>query len=33
MGIERTAMFAYQIPDMRYFFENDLRFNRQFSIK
>lgn len=33
MGIERTAMFAYQIPDMRYFFENDLRFTRQFTSK
>jgi phenylalanyl-tRNA synthetase alpha chain len=33
MGIERTAMFAYQIPDMRYFFENDLRFIRQFTSK
>ena len=33
MGIERTAMFAYQIPDMRYFFENDLRFIRQFTLK
>jgi len=33
LGIDRTAMFAYQIPDMRYFYENDLRFNRQFSQK
>ena len=33
MGVERTAMFAYQIPDMRYFFENDLRFIRQFTSK
>lgn len=31
MGIERTAMFSYQIPDMRYFYENDLRFIRQFT--
>jgi phenylalanyl-tRNA synthetase alpha chain len=31
LGVERTAMFLYQIPDMRYFFENDLRFNRMFS--
>ncbi len=33
LGVDRTAMFAYQIPDMRYFYENDLRFIRQFSIK
>lgn len=33
MGIDRTAMFAYQIPDMRYFYENDLRFLRQFVKK
>jgi len=33
MGIDRTAMFAYQIPDMRYFYENDLRFIRQFALK
>ncbi len=33
MGVERTAMFAFQIPDMRYFFENDLRFIRQFTSK
>ncbi|MBN1272060.1 MAG: phenylalanine--tRNA ligase subunit alpha [Candidatus Aminicenantes bacterium] len=33
MGIDRTAMFAYRIPDMRLFYENDLRFIRQFSKK
>jgi phenylalanyl-tRNA synthetase alpha chain len=33
MGIDRTAMFALGIPDMRYFFENDLRFIRQFYLK
>jgi phenylalanyl-tRNA synthetase alpha chain len=33
MGIERLAMFAYQIADMRYFYENDLRFIRQFLRK
>lgn len=33
MGIDRTAMFAFQIPDLRYFYENDLRFIRQFSEK
>ncbi len=33
LGTDRTAMFAYQIPDMRYFYENDLRFLRQFARK
>ncbi|MBN2198526.1 MAG: phenylalanine--tRNA ligase subunit alpha [Candidatus Aminicenantes bacterium] len=33
MGIERMAMFAYQIPDMRPFYENDMRFIRQFRNK
>jgi phenylalanyl-tRNA synthetase alpha chain len=33
MGIDRTAMFAFQIPDMRFFYENDLRFIRQFTEK
>lgn len=33
LGVDRTAMFAYQISDMRYFYENDLRFTRQFSLK
>src|SRR4030042_1140376 len=33
LGIERTAMFRYQIADMRIFYENDLRFLRQFSLK
>ncbi len=31
MGIERLAMLKYRIPDIRLFFENDLRFLRQFS--
>ena len=30
MGIERQAMLHYKIPDIRYFFENDLRFLNQF---
>ena len=30
MGIERIAMLRYQIPDIRYFFENDDRFLAQF---
>ncbi|MCX6572382.1 MAG: phenylalanine--tRNA ligase subunit alpha [Candidatus Aminicenantes bacterium] len=33
LGIDRTAMFAYGIPEMRYFYENDLRFLRQFGTK
>jgi len=33
MGIERLALFAYNIPDMRSFYENDLRFTRQFHRK
>jgi phenylalanyl-tRNA synthetase alpha chain len=30
MGIERIAMLKYGIPDLRLFFENDLRFLEQF---
>jgi len=30
MGIDRMAMLRYQIPDLRLFFENDLRFLAQF---
>lgn len=30
MGIERQAMLLYKIPDIRYYFENDLRFLNQF---
>jgi phenylalanyl-tRNA synthetase alpha chain len=30
MGIERIAMNKYQIPDIRMFFENDVRFLHQF---
>jgi phenylalanyl-tRNA synthetase alpha chain len=33
MGIERTAMIRYQISDIRIFYENDLRFTRQFNLK
>jgi len=33
LGIDRTAMFAFGIPEMRYFYENDLRFLRQFAVK
>ncbi|MGH7198422.1 MAG: phenylalanine--tRNA ligase subunit alpha [Candidatus Omnitrophota bacterium] len=31
MGVERIAMLKYGVEDIRYFFENDLRFLRQFS--
>ena len=31
MGIERIAMLIYQIPDIRLFFENDVRFINQFK--
>jgi phenylalanyl-tRNA synthetase alpha chain len=30
MGIERIAMLKYQVKDIRYFFENDIRFLKQF---
>ncbi len=30
MGIDRLALLKYQIPDMRFLFENDIRFLRQF---
>ncbi len=31
MGIERIAMLLYQIPDIRMFYENDVRFLQQFK--
>jgi phenylalanyl-tRNA synthetase alpha chain len=31
MGIERIAMLRYGIKDIRYFFENDIRFLKQFE--
>ena len=31
MGVERIAMLRYGINDIRMFFENDLRFLRQFN--
>ena len=30
MGLERIAMLRYGVSDLRLFFENDLRFLRQF---
>ena len=32
MGVERLAMLKYGINDIRLFFENDLRFLKQFKI-
>ncbi len=31
MGVERIAMLKYQVKDLRLFFENDVRFLRQFQ--
>ena len=31
MGVERLAMLRYGVNDLRLFFENDLRFLRQFG--
>ena len=31
MGIERIAMLLYGIKDIRHYFENDVRFLRQFK--
>jgi phenylalanyl-tRNA synthetase alpha chain len=31
MGIERIAMLLYQVNDIRMFFENDVRFLKQFK--
>ena len=30
MGVERIAMLLYGIDDLRLFYENDMRFLRQF---
>jgi phenylalanyl-tRNA synthetase alpha chain len=30
MGVERIAMFKYRVDDIRNFYQNDLRFLRQF---
>ena len=30
MGVERLAMLRYGVTDLRLFFENDLRFLKQF---
>jgi phenylalanyl-tRNA synthetase alpha chain len=30
MGVERIAMFKYRVDDIRHFYQNDLRFLRQF---
>ena len=31
MGVERIAMLKYGIDDIRHFYQNDLRFNKQFK--
>jgi phenylalanyl-tRNA synthetase alpha chain len=31
MGVERLAMLRYGVKDLRAFFENDLRFLKQFA--
>ena len=31
MGIERIAMLKWQVKDLRHYFENDLRFLREFE--
>ncbi len=31
MGVERIAMIRYGIPDIRFLYENDVRFLRQFA--
>jgi len=31
MGVERLTMLRYKINDLRLFFENDLKFLRQFN--
>ena len=31
MGIERQAMLQFRVNDIRQFFENDIRFLKQFS--
>ena len=31
MGVERFAMLRYGVSDLRAFFENDVRFLRQFA--
>jgi len=31
MGVERLAMLRHQVHDLRLFFENDLRFLKQFA--
>ena len=31
MGVERIAMLKWQVKDLRHYFENDLRFLKQFE--
>ncbi len=32
LGVERLAVILYNVPDIRLFFENDIRFLKQFSV-
>jgi phenylalanyl-tRNA synthetase alpha chain len=32
IGIERLTMLRHRIPDIRLFYENDLRFVKQFGV-
>ena len=31
MGVERLAMLRYEVSDLRTYFENDIRFLKQFN--
>ncbi len=31
MGVDRLAMLRYEVSDLRTYFENDVRFLRQFN--
>jgi phenylalanyl-tRNA synthetase alpha chain len=31
MGVERIAMLKYEVKDLRLYFENDIRFLKQFA--
>jgi len=33
LGVERVAMISHQLPEIKSFYENDLRFIRQFMVK
>ena len=33
MGVERVAMLRYGVPDIRFFYENDVHFLHQFEAR